>query len=234
MASKSFTNRFYSGHKAIRFGWFSVILAVAANVLMFFLLGQVNRTSGSVPREDYEAIELFRPELMPERILPLAESMPVIAKTQFNPKPKPVQLTQIKEPLLRPCLVEWMPQALLKLPGVPVDISLAEIDTSDTGNVSDALAFNQVEKPPQKINGILPVYPPWAKTKRVEGTVTLRFVVDINGQVHNIEVYSIRGDERFAAVAQKAVERWRFKPAVNKSRPVAVWCFQKIHFRFED
>jgi protein TonB len=234
MAAKSFTNSFYSGQKAVSFSGFSVILAICANVLIFFLLSWVNRTSAGVPREDYDTIELFKPELMPERLLPPAESMPVIAHAQFYPKPEPVKLTRMKEPLLRPHLTEWMPEALLKLPGVPVDISLAELDASDSGNFSDALAFNQVDKPPQKINAVLPDYPSWAKTKRVEGTVTLRFVVDINGQVRNIEVYSIRGDERFAAVAKKAVEKWRFEPAVNQSKPVAVWCFQKVHFRFED
>ena len=80
---------------------------------------------------------------------------------------------------------------------------------------------------------MLPVYPLWAKAKRAEGTVTLRFIVDVNGKVRNIEVHSILGDERFATAAKKAVEKWSFKPAVNRARPVAVWCFQKIQFQFE-
>ena len=237
MAAKSFTNGFYSSRKGRRFGWFSVILAIAANVLIFFSISWVNRKPAGVKPEDYTVIELFKPQLAPEKILPDIDSIPVITETRFQPKPELMKMRRVKEPLLRPRLIEWMPDALMKQPGVFIDISLAEIDVSetlDTGNSNDALGLNQVDQPPQKISGDSPVYPLWAKAKKTKGTVTLRFIVGSDGKVHNIKIHSLRGDERFATAAKKAVEKWRFKPAVNRARPVAVWCFQKIQFQFED
>ena len=232
--AKSSKESFYPNRQVRRFGWLSVILAVAANVLIFFSISWVNHEPARHQPRDYTAIEVFRPEFIPENILPVIDSVPVLAETHFQPKPEPMTLTQMKESLLRPRLIEWMPDALLKQPGVPIDISLTESELTDIGDISDALALNQVDRPPQKISGASPVYPLWAKAGKAEGSVTLRFIVDVDGKVHNIEVHSIRGDERFATAAKKAVEKWRFKPAVNRARPVAVWCFQKIHFKLED
>jgi protein TonB len=237
MESKSFRISFYSGRKFRRFGWFSIILSVAANVLIFFSISWVNRTSSVRPEyQDYGAIEVFKPKLIPEKILPVIDSIPVVTATRFQPKPEPMKPSRAQQPLLRPRLVEWMPDSLLKQPGVAIDISLADIDTSellDTGNINDALALNQVDNPPQRISGASPVYPLWAKTNRDEGAVTLRFIVDIDGKVHDIGIHSIDCDGRFAKEATKAVAKWRFKPAIDKAMPVAVWCFQKIHFEFE-
>ena len=236
MAVKCFINRSYSSRKGRNFGWFSVTLAITANVLIFLSISWVNRIPAGHPPEGYTVIEVFKPELVPENILPEIDSMPIIVETKFQPKPEPMKLIQPKETLLRPRLIEWMPDALLKQPGVGIDISLIEIDSPDLMDAADirsALALNQVDQPPRKISGASPVYPIWAKAKQAEGAVTLRFIVDIDGKVRNIEVHSIRGDERFAIAAEKAVEKWRFKPAVNRARPVAVWCFQKIQFQFE-
>jgi len=237
MSAKSLKNSFYCGRKGRRFGWFSVTLAIIANLLIFFLVSWVNRTPKAHRLESYAAIELFKPQLIPENILPQIDSMPVIAETKFQPKPEPMKLTPSKENLVRPRLIEWMPDSLLNKPGVALDISLTEIsspDLMDGADFGNALALNQVDQAPRKISGASPAYPFWAKAKSAEGTVTLRFIVDIDGKPQNIEVHSIRGDQRFAITAREAVEKWRFTPAINRGKPTPVWCFQKIQFQFED
>jgi TonB family protein len=237
MSVKSFKNSFYSRQKGRRFGWFSVILAITANVLIFLSISWVNRVPAGHPSEDYTVIELFKPELALKNILPEIDSRPVIVETRFQPRPEPMKLIRSKETLVRPRLIEWMPDSLQKKPGVGIDISLTEISSPelvDISDIGDALALNQVDQPPYKISGNLPLYPIWARAKKAEGSVILRFIVGLDGKAHNIEVHSIRGDERFAMPAQKSVEKWRFEPAVNRGKSVAVWCFQKIQFQFEE
>ena len=237
MALKSFKNRFYSNQKARRFGWSLVILAIAANLLIFLLIGWVNREPASYPPEGYTVIEVFKPELVPENILPQIDSSPVIVETKLLSTPKPMQITKLKEFALKPRLIEWIPDSLLNQHGVSIDITPAEIESPDVmyaADISGVLALNQVDQPPRKISGTSPAYPIWARANKAEGSVVLRFIVGIDGEAHNIEVHSIRGDERFTATAIKAVEKWRFKPAVCKGKPVAVWCLQNIQFQFED
>ncbi|MDD5134496.1 MAG: TonB family protein [Phycisphaerae bacterium] len=233
----SLKNTFCSRRKEQRFGWLSVLLAITANILIFMSISWVNHTPASHSSETYAAIEVFKPQLIPENIPPITESMPVIVERKFQPKPEPMKLILSKETLVRPQLIEWMPDSLMKKPGVGIDISLTKLPSPDSINaadVSDALALNQVDQPPRRISGTLPAYPIWARAKKAEGMATLRFVVDIDGKVRNIEVYGVQGDERFATNAAKAVEKWQFEPAINRGAPVPVWCLQKIQFQFTD
>lgn len=237
MALRSFKNSFYFNQKYQRFGWFSVGLSITANVLIFLSISWVNRAPTGHPPETYATFEVFKPQLIPENILPHTYTIPVVAETQFQPRPKPMKLPLSQETLVRPRLIEWMPDSLLKKPGVGIDISLTELSSPDLTDIAvfgNALALNQVDRPPSKINGTSPSYPIWARAKKAEGSVVLRFIVGIDGKVHNIKVYSIQGDERFITAATKEVEKWRFKPAVSKGKPVPVWCLQKIQFQFED
>lgn len=237
MAVKSFKSSFYRSQKRQRFGWFSVFLAITANALIFLSISWVNRVPAGYRPEEYSTIEVFKPVPALKNILPEIDSKPVIVETRFQPKPEPMKLNRSKETLVRPRLIEWMPDSLQKKPGVGIDISLTEISSPelvDISDMGDALALNEVDQAPYKISGDLPLYPIWARAKKAEGSVILRFIVALDGKAHNIEVHSSHGDERFAMLAQKTVEKWRFEPAVNRGKAVAVWCFQKIQFQFDE
>ena len=78
------------------------------------------------------------------------------------------------------------------------------------------------------------MYPLWARRQEVEAEVTLRFLVNEKGKVVDIEVEKVLGDSRFADVARRAVARWVFSPARYRSRPIAVWCVQRIEFKLTD
>jgi TonB family protein len=66
-----------------------------------------------------------------------------------------------------------------------------------------------------------PEYSTEARKAMLQGTVVLEVVVDVSGKTRNIKLLRSLGlglDEE----AMKAVEKWRFKPAMKDGKPVAV------------
>lgn len=113
--------------------------------------------------------------------------------------------------------------------------------TSDF-NVSDSLfmsAFNlnEVDQKPQVLRSFPPQYPYLAKRDNITGRLVLKFVVDVDGTAKEAEVVSADPPEVlevFEEAALKAVERYKFKPAVKNGK--AVLCIVKlpISFTLED
>ena len=137
----------------------------------------------------------------------------------------------------QPRLRDWAPQlplerVRLSLKAIEV-VSLPVVPVEDTSIPTGPLELAQVDKLPIKIGGRLPAYPYWARATRAEGIVAVRFVVDARGNVGSVEIERVVGDTRFGAEAVKAITSWRFTPARYSNRPVAVWCVQRIQFKFD-
>lgn len=98
--------------------------------------------------------------------------------------------------------------------------------------------FVVVEQMPQLIGGLASLqkkvkYPEMARRAAIEGRVTIQFIVNEQGEVENPRV--IRGigggcDEE----ALKAVMTARFRPGMQRGRPVRVQYSLPIVFRFAD
>jgi len=105
-------------------------------------------------------------------------------------------------------------------------------------NVSDSLfmsAFNmnEVDTPPRVLRSFPPQYPYMAKRDNIEGKIVLKFVVDVDGNAKEAEVVSADPPEvldMFSEAALKAVERYKFKPAVKNGNDVL--CIVKLPISF--
>ncbi len=65
-----------------------------------------------------------------------------------------------------------------------------------------------------------PVYPPQAKQDRVQGTVQLQVVIDIEGHVAEVSV--LAGPDALVASAVEAVKQWVYRPTLLNGEPVKV------------
>jgi len=65
-----------------------------------------------------------------------------------------------------------------------------------------------------------PSYPPLARAARVQGEVVLSAVIDINGQITNLQLVS--GHPMLVPSAIEAVKQWRYKPYLLNGQPVEV------------
>jgi periplasmic protein TonB len=95
--------------------------------------------------------------------------------------------------------------------------------------VEEILEFYMVEDKPEAIHQVAPTYPEIARKAGLTGKVFLKFLVGKDGRVSNVQV--LRGQEIFKQPAIDAIMQFRFKPARQNDKPVAVWMTQPISFR---
>ena len=78
------------------------------------------------------------------------------------------------------------------------------------------------------IRRVEPVYPPIAKTARVQGTVILQAVIGKDGTIQNLHVVS--GHPLLTQAALDAVKQWRYRPYILNGDPVEVDTQVEVHF----
>jgi periplasmic protein TonB len=91
------------------------------------------------------------------------------------------------------------------------------------------LRTNRIAKP---IQSVRPVYPPLALKMGMEGDVTLKIIVDPEGNVSRAEIVRSSGTD-FIAEALKAVKQSRFEPAQRDGQNVAAEFTYIYRFRLQ-
>ena len=99
---------------------------------------------------------------------------------------------------------------------------------SGDADSSKVLEYGEVEVKPQFINGVTPVYPEKARKERIEGKVSLKLLVNVDGSVSDVSV--LKGPEIFRQAAIDAISQSRFKPAEHNGKVVPVWMVMPIEF----
>lgn len=94
-----------------------------------------------------------------------------------------------------------------------------------------AFNLNEVDQPPRPIRTFPPQYPFIAKRDNITGRVLLRFVVDVDGNPKEAEVVKGEPEGVFDDAALKALERYKFKPAIKGGKPVN--CIVKLPIVFQ-
>ena len=107
------------------------------------------------------------------------------------------------------------------------DIAQNYTSQDDTTGMSEFIA---VEKMPSVISQIKPVYPEEAIKKNEIGTVWVKVKVDVNGNPASV-VVARSTNSVFDDAAITAAKGYKFTPAENKGKAVAVWVV--IPFKFD-
>jgi periplasmic protein TonB len=111
------------------------------------------------------------------------------------------------------------------LPGTLAGAGMADV----AGEIAQALDVADLDKPPALVSSVPPTYPAELRRARIEGSVTLVFVLTEDGQVDDPRVETSSRTE-FEKPALEAVRRWRFKPGMKDG--VAVKTFMRLPIRF--
>jgi periplasmic protein TonB len=85
------------------------------------------------------------------------------------------------------------------------------------------------DQPPRALKLTRPVYPQEAFIKKVEGVVTVEFVIELEGDVRSARV--IRSVPLLDQAAMETVKQWRFAPAIKKGRKVTARATAPVSFR---
>ena len=108
------------------------------------------------------------------------------------------------------------------------------MDVTEFARLFDALVWGGIRVDPadqQKrlVNAIVPDYPDVARMAGIEGEVTLRIFVGRDGTIRGIAPLS--GPPVLARAAMRAVEHWRYAPALVEGHPVGVVSTVTLAFR---
>src|SRR5207237_8711763 len=89
---------------------------------------------------------------------------------------------------------------------------------------------NKAPAGPQRIGGnvakanlirkVQPVYPPLAKSARVQGTVEFTATISKDGNIENLVL--VRGHPLLVNAAKEAVLQWKYRPTLLNGQPVEV------------
>ena len=100
------------------------------------------------------------------------------------------------------------------------------LETSD----SVVMTSETVDVPPRPVHRVAADYPPRARSKGIEGYVTMSILVDLDGSVQDVLVVEAEPANIFDSVATSAVRGWRFVPGEYKGDPVSVRVTQTLRF----
>jgi TonB family protein len=70
------------------------------------------------------------------------------------------------------------------------------------------------------IHRVMPVYPPDAKKKGIQGTVVFKALIGKNGHVEKL--VTVSGEPILVKAARTAVQQWVYKPTRISGKPVSV------------
>jgi TonB family protein len=108
------------------------------------------------------------------------------------------------------------------------------IDASyDTINL-EVVPYYRVDTKPLLRAVVRPVYPGSAWSKGHEGSVVVKVLVDVDGQVTDVDILESSGYMELDQAAIKAVWRAKFTPAIYHGKPVRVWVSIPFRFKFTD
>lgn len=103
-----------------------------------------------------------------------------------------------------------------------------------TSGIDEAPTFVAYEDPPEPISMVKPKYPELAQEAQIEGRVILNVLIDENGDVKKAIIIKGVPNTGLDEAAIEAVKQWKYKPALQRGKPVKVWVAQTIKFELED
>ena len=94
----------------------------------------------------------------------------------------------------------------------------------------EAFDVSDLEKRPEPVSQVAPVYPSELRKAKVEGAITLIFVLTEDGRVEDPRVEHSSRPE-FEKPALDAIRKWRFSPGLKDGKGVRTYVRVPMRFR---
>lgn len=122
-----------------------------------------------------------------------------------------------------------------RLPAIPGAPALPQVMSASLDNLDLSGVFNpgDLDQPLTVLSRIPPVYPFRAKTKGVEGWVSVAFTVNEQGLVQDISILEAEPQTLFNDSVIQCLSAWRFKPGRVGGEPVRTRVSTRIRFELK-
>jgi len=108
-------------------------------------------------------------------------------------------------------------------PPVAASVSSSAGSTAVSGTApSSGAATAPVALVPKRVRYVQPIFPEKAITQNVSGSVTVQFIIDVNGDPRDVRVIEASPPRVFEQAAISAVKRWHYQPTVVNGKTVEV------------
>ncbi len=91
--------------------------------------------------------------------------------------------------------------------------------------------FKAALRDPKFAKSFQPDYPVGMLQREIEGTVTIRVLIGVDGRVRQVQILSATTPDFAKATERQALKAWRFKPATRGAEAVEDW--QTLTVRFD-
>lgn len=177
-----------------------------------------------IDRPDLEAFSI-------NAFLPLPPPPP--PEREEDPPPPPPPPKVIKMQPMQASQVTT-PQLLMETPQLNLELNpRLAVGMAVSAPRPQRFSLGQVDRAPLTKGQVPPPYPYLARRRGIEGAVTVRFLVDRQGEVRNLEVVEAKPPGIFEESVLKTVNRWRFAPGVKDGEAVETWVETTIRFKLE-
>lgn len=107
------------------------------------------------------------------------------------------------------------------------------LKSSISKDKKQVLTEDMVDKVPEILFKPRMTYPPAAHAEGIEGSVTLKILIDENGTVREAVVIDSNPTGVFEESVINDVKKWRFRSAMYRGKAVPVWVKEKVTFELD-
>ncbi|BEQ16693.1 energy transducer TonB [Desulfoferula mesophila] len=205
--------------------WVWVLALAGAVLLNLVIFGSASwLLKKDLTRPDLEAFSV-------NAFLPLPPPPPPEREEEPPPPPPPPKVIKMQPVQAAPTAT---PQPALETPQINLELNpRLAVGVAVPAPRPQRYNLGQVDRAPLAKGQVPPPYPYLARRRGIEGAVTVRFLVDRQGGVRNLEVIKAKPAGIFEESVLKTVGRWRFAPGVKDGEPVDTWVETTIRFKLE-
>jgi len=199
-------------------------LLAAAVVLHVGVLGAILSYHPEilVPPEDGIILKTFPPIDIPPP--PKTDRKPQKQQLKADPRPRTEQ-PRIIVPI-KTSVAEWPEQP--RQPPIDPDVGNGGANPE---RLPPPPVLTNASNDPRYARDAQPPYPAALERLEIEGSVTVRVQIGVDGRVTAVELVKADDPAFFASTRDWALRRWRFKPATSDGEPVVSWLTRTVHFR---
>ena len=184
---------------------------------------------------------LLVPVSAPMNVLTEPDQGPIFITERIPPPQTPPPVLPVQQPVrntptpTQPIRTQQPPQTIAQTEAPVVDGGTEYVPpvdpVIDTGPVGPPDTGPQPSTRLEYASAPAPSYPPEALARELEGTVTLRVLVDVDGSPLSVEIERSSGHRKLDDAARRQVLRkWKFKPAIKDGRAIQVYGIVPVSF----
>ncbi len=223
-------------------------ITILINLVLFSMIPLLSQIKEERPSPDYigDPVTVTYQE---QKIEPSSKRKEIKDSSDFSEK-KPEQRAPKDIDFLKQTTQSKKPQINMEMPEIHFEVSELDIgsvkikapkappqpvrEASSVGKAKEKFDLQEVDRKPQVLSKVRPVYPYRARLKEISGKVVLKFIVNKNGSVTNVSVVNAEPKGVFEKRAIAAIKKWNFEPGYYQGKAVNTWVTLPIRFELAE